>query len=331
MSTCYFEVRKHVDVSRQPQLAADIANYLQARQHLGKAVVICDKPLALMCVVRKQWLKLARNLQRERSSTVSAEKILRLTSAITHMHRMQFAPKPPEQQPNAHVFFVSAKTANNLPLNTYTLFCAQPIMPAAANNLINQLPADALLIDYTGSLNHTSMRPKHILHRLALDEWKQVVTFLEQQGIAIEALTMATQTALDDALDTLLATSHRFLQLASNFQRALELAQPTQFDARDQRCFDLLGLLAYRIQALNPHANPLHRFTHDLSDDAFFLHDSTQEHHDFADVFSEVIGRHMLAGRTRLARALLFLPTAARADLMKLMLQEVRLPSRVTS
>lgn len=318
MSTCYVEVRTSINTAILPPLAADIAVYLQARQHLGKTVVISNNPLSLMCVVRKQWLKLARNLQRERASTVNAEKILRLTSAITHMHRMRFAAKPPEDNPGAHVFFVQPQQLSSLPLNTYSLFITQPLTSNLIPDLIQQLPNQALLVDYAASLPPAilqTLTPKYALQAEVLQEWAKVRSFLKTQHIAFEDLLVSTQSAADDALDTLLGVSHEFLRVASAFQRILELSQPAQFDARQQRCFDLLILFAYRIQALSPQASPLHRFTHDLSDDPFFLHDYTKEL-TIAESLSLAIREHAQAGRTRLARALLFLPTTAKADLL---------------
>jgi hypothetical protein len=70
----YLEIRTTPDTSTA---GADLARHLLSRQHLGKTVIVCDKPVIVMSVVRKYWLKLSRGLQRERSSTLNAEKILR--------------------------------------------------------------------------------------------------------------------------------------------------------------------------------------------------------------------------------------------------------------
>ena len=119
MGACYFEQR-HLADAPSGSLGADIAKHLEARQHLGKTIVVCERPINLMPTVRKQWLKLARQLQRKRSSTVNAEKILRLTGAITHMHHMRFSIKTPVQEPRSHVYFVTPDLVELLPPNVYS-------------------------------------------------------------------------------------------------------------------------------------------------------------------------------------------------------------------
>ena len=307
MSTCYFELRQLTDAPTI-SVAADIAQHLQTRQHLGKTIVLCDKPVALMSAARKQWLKLARTLQRERSSTINAEKILRLTHTITHMHRMRFVAKTPEQQPSAHVFFMKAEDIDLLPVNLYSIYIMTPITTDTLHRIKEQLPADAMLIDYTGQLATNGLQPKTQLHTRINAAWNTVAAFLTDHHIAIESLIAkepGRYEALDDALDTLLGVSRDFLQIASDFQHALELAQPVPLTPDEQRKYDTLILLAHRVQALNPQGFASH-FTHNLTDETtFFLHD-VAENVSFAEALAQAIMHHKQAGRTRLARALTF-------------------------
>lgn len=305
---CYFELRQ-IGESPNTSLAADIAQHLRSRQHLGKAVVICDKPLNLMSTTRKQWFRLARQLQRERSSTVNVEKILRLTNAIVHMHRMRFAATPPTDQPHAHVYFMTPTELGLLPLTVYSLYVAVDTPDTILETVAAKLPADALLVDYTGDVASkiSKLQPKQSLYDQTQLAWQKVDSFLKKHDLDMRELASPNagrQERVDDALDTLLGTSQQFLEVASDFQRTLELAQPLVFNATEQREYDILILLAHRVQALDP-STPRYRFTSSLNeDDTFFLHDVALENLSFAEAMQQAISRHEEAGRARLARAM---------------------------
>lgn len=310
MGACYFEQR-HLTDAPSGSLGADIAKHLEARQHLGKTIIVCERPLNLMPTVRKQWLKLARQLQRERSSTVNAEKILRLTSAITHMHHMRFSIKTPIQEPRAHVFFVTPELVELMPPNVYSFYVTAPLSPDALLETVEQLPNDALLIDYTNTITagELGIRPKSELQASIAEAWNMVTAFLEQNSIKIDRLVAPTANhheQVDNALDTLLGVSHRFLAAANSFQHALELAQPARLTIEEQRKYDLVILLAHRVQALSP-SDFNYRFTTSLNDEAaFFLHDIAVDTAQLADALAQAIEQHRQAGRLRLARALAF-------------------------
>ncbi len=289
-------------------LAADVAKHLQARQHLGKTMVICEKPANLMASVRKQWLKLARQLQRERSSTINAEKILRLTAAITHMHHMRFTAKSPYQQPNAHVYFVNP-AVDIAPDKLYSLYITEVTPKQTQDMLFKQLPNEALVIDYTQTITaqQASLIPKRQLQGHVTAAWQKVISFTEAKRINIASLANpATRTYIevDDALDTLLANSQQFLAVASDFQHTLELAQPIYLDVIEQRKYDVLILLAHRVQALSPDSSH-YRFTTALNDeDSFFLHDIAVENDSFAYALSQAIMHRQLTQQIPLAPAL---------------------------
>ena len=62
VTKCYFELRKPAARGTE-SIIADAARHLNTRQHLGKAVVVCDQPAIVLSAGRKQWLKLSRSLQ----------------------------------------------------------------------------------------------------------------------------------------------------------------------------------------------------------------------------------------------------------------------------
>jgi hypothetical protein len=110
---------------------------------------------------------------------------------------------------------------------------------------------------------------------------------------------------MDDALDTLLGTSYKFLQVANDFQHALELARPMRLGRDLRRQYDSFILLAHRVQALSPGAFSQQFLEVYNEDDTFFLYDAERgqfilQHSALAEAYA----RHVRAGRKHLAHAL---------------------------
>jgi hypothetical protein len=132
--------------------------------------------------------------------------------------------------------------------------------------------------------------------------------FLQQRDIHIGILMSGTGqniNAMDDALDTLLDVSRNFLQLANDFQRALELARPLRLGKDIRQQYDSLVLLAYRVQSLMPGAFSKRFLETYNEDDTFFLYDAVKDYLlGSGESLAEATARHTQAGRHRLAQAL---------------------------
>ena len=75
--------------------AKDLARHLYTRMNCGKVVIVADKPNAVISSLRKQWLKLARKVQKEVSSTLNSVRIYELNEVITRIHTLRFTTKWP--------------------------------------------------------------------------------------------------------------------------------------------------------------------------------------------------------------------------------------------
>jgi hypothetical protein len=309
MAKCYFELRKQ-SAKGTDSVAADIMRHLHTRQHLGKVVVLSDQPVALLAASRKQWLKLSRTIQKQRASTLNADKILKYTHTITHMQHLRFTAKRALQDPEADVYFIDERGCETMPLHCYSIYVTATIGDDTARNMITQLPSEALVIDY---LHHTQwgrlgLQSKVTLEEQVNSEWLQVQQMLKANNIDITQLIQDgfhDIEAMDDALDTLLGMSHRFLRIANEFQRALELARPLRIHRATRQHYDSLVLLAYRVQALSPGAFTQHFLESYNEDDTFFLYDIAREAvKSTGEPLEQAIRRHRTAGRHHLAKAL---------------------------
>ncbi|MBX6334566.1 hypothetical protein IRY61_04495 [Candidatus Saccharibacteria bacterium] len=311
MNALYFELRKPA-ARGTDSMIADAMRHLNTRQHLGKALVVCEQPTVTLSVARKQWLKLARSLQKRRSSTLNPDKILKYTHAITRMQRMYFTIKTPEERPKGEVFFLSPDNLQTPPDNCWSVYLVCSLDPQTTNNVIEHLPEGALIIDYGMSPAWVSLglRPKQALEARVGDEWERCHKYLQKLGINLRRLIVDGITnpeAMDDALDTVLGGhSHDFLQLANDFQRAMELARPLRLKKQVRDAYDSLILLAHRVQALRPVAYSQHFLEMYDEDDTFFLYDAATARRSLigSETLEEAYARHTAAGRHHLAKHL---------------------------
>lgn len=263
----YLEIRTSPDSSTA---GADVARHLLSRQHLGKTVVVCDKPIIIMSVVRKYWLKLSRNLQKERASTLNAEKILQLTYDITHMQHMGFVARPYGEAPRADVFFVTPDELSQLPPNCFSLYVLAPLVRSQLEAALPQLPERALVVDYarTDALMTAPLLPKRQLEQLVPEEWQRVERFFQKYNIDATKVAANLHRAdiVDEAVDVILNTSNQFLRVADDFLLLLRQAQPLHVPHAQQQLYDLVALLQRRIGALTP-GNLSQQFTQAFGDD----------------------------------------------------------------
>lgn len=255
--THYYELRS---IRHRPNttLGAEIARHLAMRQDLGTAVVVTESPHSLISVVRKTWLHLARQLQKQRAGTLNPEEILRLTHTIMHMQHLKFVAKPPGQTTDAQVYFATPDQLDTMPPSCFTVYLCNTVNPDDLGRAIATLPNMALVVNFDVgiALSQLGLKPKSELESLILSDWREMQKLLDQRNIDTANLlpTSPVQPIVaDDALDTLLSHSHEFLMAASNLRYSIHLAQPITTITSDKlQLFDAVMRLAHRVQALSP-------------------------------------------------------------------------------
>jgi hypothetical protein len=236
----------------------------------------------MLSAARKQWLKITRAMQKQRSSTLNADKILKYTHLITSMQRLRFSAKSPIQSPDADVYFLSPSEVAVMPIQCWTVYVLDELDDASAQAMLRLLPVESLVVDYGHAAlwERVGLLPKKLLEERLTQEWQHAESFLERYDIHISEIVsqdMRTVEAMDDALDTLLTVSHKFLQVALQFQRALEIARPMRLSREARAKYDIFALLAHRVQALSPGAFTQQFLEVYNEDDTFFLYDRARE------------------------------------------------------
>lgn len=89
-------------------LSRDLAQQLSDRITGGKVAIVAENPVALLAATRKQWVKLTRRAQRDRSATLNASSIAALTNQIAWMQATRFSARPPDDLLEVDFTFATA-------------------------------------------------------------------------------------------------------------------------------------------------------------------------------------------------------------------------------
>lgn len=129
-------------------LSKELAEQLYETSYYGKAVVVTDKPAALLAATRKQWVGYTRNLQRQRASTLDAIKITDATRQIAWRQSLRFSAKPPEDVLEAAVTFGIAEAFVKFPPTCRTLYITYSFSREQLYMLTSWMPKGGVVIFY---------------------------------------------------------------------------------------------------------------------------------------------------------------------------------------
>ncbi len=121
-----------------------LARHLFTRMSCGKIVIVADRPEVIHASLRKQWLKLARKVQREQSSTLNATRVLRLSEMASRMQTMRFTTKWPDDF-EADVFIVNIDQLIAWPPDCRTLYVTSDISMEQLHIAAALMPKGALV------------------------------------------------------------------------------------------------------------------------------------------------------------------------------------------
>ncbi len=124
----------------------DLARHLYTRMYYGKVVIVADKPLSVISSLRKQWLKLARKVQKERASTLNATRIKELSGIISYMYGLDFTVHyPPDNNPG-DVYIASADEVLRWPPQCRTMYATCDIELEKLHMITAWMPKGSLVV-----------------------------------------------------------------------------------------------------------------------------------------------------------------------------------------
>ncbi len=96
-------------------LTHDLARQFSDRRVNGKVAIVAENPAALLAATRKQWIKLIRRAQHDRSAALNATTITEITQRIAWMQAAIFSAKLPNDFLEADFTFATAEDFVRLP------------------------------------------------------------------------------------------------------------------------------------------------------------------------------------------------------------------------
>lgn len=126
----------------------DICRHLYMRIFCGKVVIVADKPNAFLPALRKQWLKLTRRVQRERSSTLNALRTRELSNTIAKMQGLQFTTKWPPDIESADIYIATVDQLLRWAPECRTLYVTCPVELEHLHMITAWMPKSSVVVIY---------------------------------------------------------------------------------------------------------------------------------------------------------------------------------------
>jgi hypothetical protein len=130
-------------------LSGDLARHIRSHYREGKIAIVTDRPTALMSAVSKQWHKIIRQTERERSSTLNPRKSM-LDEELASLQQVSFSAKLPIYDPQANVCFATANQFLQAPPICRTLYITYGIEKHEQYMLTAWMPPRGLVVFYGG-------------------------------------------------------------------------------------------------------------------------------------------------------------------------------------
>jgi hypothetical protein len=129
-------------------LSWDLAHHMYARGTQGKVAIVTDKPAELLSATRKQWYKIMRQVQRERSSTLDVIRIGELSRQAAWMQNLTFSAKVADDVLEADVTFALADDFLRISPLCSTLYATYPFAREKLHMLASWMPKNGVVVEY---------------------------------------------------------------------------------------------------------------------------------------------------------------------------------------
>ena len=137
-------------------LSWDIAKHMSGRLEFGHVVVVAQQPEALLASVRKQWLKVLRQLENRRSSTLDAAKVARYSHDIARMQQADFAASSPIEDMCSNIIFATAQQLLEWAPECRTLYVTCGVDRLQLHMITAWMPVGGVVVTFAAELQHNA-------------------------------------------------------------------------------------------------------------------------------------------------------------------------------
>jgi hypothetical protein len=129
-------------------LSWNLARHICSHGPRGRIVVVTDMPTTLLSATRKQWFKLLRQTQNERSSTLNPTRENMLSERALWMQDLSFTSKTPHDLLEADITFATADDFVRVPPVCSCIYITYDFDREKLHMLTAWLPRNALVVMY---------------------------------------------------------------------------------------------------------------------------------------------------------------------------------------
>lgn len=138
-------IREQGSFGRHPTVQV-LVRHLYTRSPCGRVVIVADRPPILLSLIRKEWLKLTRKLQIQRSSTLSAPRILELTHLLGHMQNLRFTAHYSPDDFSADVYVVTVEQLLSWAPECRTMYITSGVTTEQLHMVTAWMPKGGLVV-----------------------------------------------------------------------------------------------------------------------------------------------------------------------------------------
>lgn len=114
----------------------------------GKVAIVAQNPVALLASTRKQWVKLTRRTQRDRSATLNAATVADLTQRIVWMQAAKFSASSLDDLLEADFTFATAEDFVKFPPVCRIVYVTYGFETEKLHMLTSWIPKDGKVVIY---------------------------------------------------------------------------------------------------------------------------------------------------------------------------------------
>lgn len=133
------------------EIKVDVSLHLFTRAMVGRCIIIADKPIEFLSVLRKQWKKITKLLYLERARTLDTWKRLAIQEALDRLEGTTFSAST--RSMNAEVIVASPNSVHLFNPPYSTLYICTSLNEKQKVTVLKSLIPGALLVDYDGAFS----------------------------------------------------------------------------------------------------------------------------------------------------------------------------------
>lgn len=137
------ETRK---VGEPRDMPVNIARDLKGRIDFGKALVLAERPVIMLSLIRKRWMQIGRDLQVARASTLNRWRREELSTQVMRMEWTEFTAT--DYANFADVYVAEPLRAAELADQAATIYVATPLSDSDMNELLRNAEPETLIVRY---------------------------------------------------------------------------------------------------------------------------------------------------------------------------------------